>query len=172
MWFAYAMIAITLIVFLTRGKSSLRRQMMAEGLVQPPEQAPVSMKKRAAMTAGFLTAAFWALIFVAWKTGDRSVAAGIVGGLVILGAVPLWLGRNRPSTASDEKAGGWYVSLCGLIFLAVLNWRLDVWLAPIYGVGADAMARLLPMAIIHWLSAVVVAWTAALVFITQPDDKA
>ncbi|MGA2691701.1 MAG: hypothetical protein ABSF76_05005, partial [Opitutaceae bacterium] len=63
-------------------------------------------------------------------------------------------------------------SLCGLIFLAVLNWRLDVWLAPIYGVGADAMARLLPMAIIHWLSAVVIAWTAALVFITQPDDKA
>jgi len=27
------------------------------------------------------------------------------------------------------------------------------------------------MAIIHWLSAIVVAWTAALVFITQPDEK-
>jgi cytochrome b561 len=33
------------------------------------------------------------------------------------------------------------------------------------------MQRFLPMAIIHWLSAIVVAWTAALVFITQPDEK-
>jgi hypothetical protein len=52
-----------------------------------------------------------------------------------------------------------------------LNWRLDVWLAPTYGVGVETMQRLLPMAIIHWLSAIVVAWAAALVFITQPDEK-
>jgi hypothetical protein len=52
-----------------------------------------------------------------------------------------------------------------------LNWRLDVWLASIYGVDVDVMHRLLPMAIVHWLSAIVVAWTVALVFITQPDEK-
>lgn len=171
-WFGYAMIAVTLIVFLLRGKSSLRRQMVAEGLIRSSAQSPTSMKKRVAMTAGFLTASFWVLIFLAWRTGDWSVAIGIVCGVVLLGAVPLWLGRKMPSTDDEEKAGGWYVSLCGLIFLAILNWRIDVWLAPIYGVGMDAMNHLLPKAIIHWLSAILVAWTVALVFITQTDKKA
>lgn len=171
-WFCYSMIALTLIVFLIRGKSSLRRQMVAEGLIRSSAQAPTSMKKRVAMTVGFLTAAFWVLIFLAWQTGDRSAAFAIVCGVVLLGAVPLWLGRKMHPMVNEEKAGGWYVSFCGLIFLAILNLRLDVWLAPIYGVGIDTMDRLLPMAIIHWLSAVVIAWTAALVFITQPDKNA
>ncbi len=165
------MIVLTLIVFMLRSKTALRRQMIAERLIPSAAPAPVSMKKRVAMTAGFLTAVFWVLIFLAWQTGDRTVAAGIAGGVFLLGAAPLWLGRNHPASANEAKAGAWYVSICGLVFLGILNWRLDVWLAPIYGVGVDTMQRLLPMAVIHWLSAIVVAWTAALVFITQPDEK-
>ena len=170
-WFGYAMIAITLIVFLLRGKAALRRQLAAEGLIPSSAPAPASMKKRVAMTAGFLTAAFWVLIFVAWRTGDRTVAGGIVGGVILLGAAPFWLARNHPAPVDEAKAGGWYVSFCGLVFLGILNWRLDVWLAPICGVGVDTMRHLLPMAVIHGLSAIIVAWTAALVFITQPDEK-
>jgi len=170
-WFGYAMIVITLIVFMSRGKEAVRRQMITEGLVQPSAPAPVPMKRRVAMTAGFLTAAFWVPIFLAWQAGDRAVSGAIAGGVFLLGAAPLWLGRNQAPPADDAKAGGWYVSFCGLVFLCILNWRLDVWLAPIYGVGVDTMQRLLPMAAIHWLSAIAVAWTAALVFITQPDGR-
>jgi hypothetical protein len=170
-WFGFTMIALTLIVFMIRGKTTLRRQMMAEGFVSSTAPAAPSMKKRVLMTAGFLTATFWVLIFLAWQTGDRLVAGAIVGGVFLLGAVPLWLARNRPPSVDDEKAGNWYVVFCGLVFLGILNWLLDVWLASIYGVGVDTMHRLLPMAVIHWLSAIVVAWTAALVFITQPDEK-
>ena len=170
-WFGYTMIVVTLIVFMFRGKTALRRQMIAEGLVSPAAPAAPSMKKRVAMTVGFLTATFWVLIFMAWQTGDRTVAGGIVGGVFLLGAIPLWLARNQPPSVDEAKAGSWYAAFCGLVFLAVLNWRLDVWLAPIYGVGMDVMHRLLPMALIYWLSAIVVAWTGALVFITQPDEK-
>ena len=170
-WFGYTMITLTLIVFMIRGKAALRRQMIAEGLVSSSAPVAPSMKKRVAMTVGFLTATFWVLIFLAWQTGDRTVAGGIVGGVFLLGAIPLWLTRNQSPSVDEAKAGSWYVSFCGLVFLGILNWRLDVWLAPIYGVGVDSMQRLLPMAIIHWLSAIVVAWTAALVFITQPDEK-
>ena len=170
-WFGFTMIALTLIVFMLRGKAALRRRMIAEGLLTSTAPAPVSMKKRVAMTMGFLTATFWVLIFLAWQTGDRAVASGIVGGVFLLGAVPLWLARNQPPSVDEQKAGNWYVAFCGLVFLGILNWRLDVWLASIYGVGVDSMQRLLPMAIIHWLSAIVVAWTAALVFITQPDER-
>lgn len=170
-WFGYAMVALTLIVFLIRGKSALRRQMMAEGLARSSVPAPVSMKKRAALTAGVLTAIFWTLIFLAWETGDRTVAVSIAVGAFLLGAVPLWLGRNHSDPVAEAKVGAWYVSFCGLVFLAILNWRLDVWLAAIYRVDSDTMQRLLPMSLIHWLSVIVVAWTAALVFLTRPDEK-
>ena len=77
----------------------------------------------------------------------------------------------EPAPAAEAKAGSWYISFCGLVALAILNWRLDVWMAPIYGVELDSMHRLLPMPMIHWLSAIVVAWAAVLVFVTQPDEK-
>ena len=170
-WFGFTMIAVTLIVFMLRGKAALRRQMIAEGLAPASLPGPVPMKQRVAVTVGFLTAVFWAPIFLAWQTGDRLVSLGIAGGLGLLGAASLWLGRNPDRPVDETKAGGWYVSFYGLLFLALLNWRLDVWLAPIYGVGADSMQRLLPMAIIHWLSAILIAWTAALVFVTRPADK-
>jgi RNA polymerase sigma factor (sigma-70 family) len=170
-WFGFTLVTVTLIVLMNRGKAALRRAGIAGGLVPSSTPAPVAMKKRVAMTAGFLTAVFWVPIFLAWKTGDRPVASGIAGGVFLLGAIPCWLGRNRSPSADDARAGNWYVAICGLVFLAILNWRLDVWLAPIYGVGVEAMQRLLPMSLIHWLSALVVAWTAALAFITQPDEK-
>lgn len=170
-WFGFTMITLTLIVFMLRGKTALRRQLVAEGLIPSSAPAPVSMKKRVALTAGVLTSVFWVLIFLAWQSGDRAVAVSIAGGAFLLGAVPLWLGRNHSDPVAEAKAGGWYVALCGLIFLGLLNWRLDVWLAPLLGVEMSTMERLLPMAIIHWLSAIVIAWTAALVFITQPDGK-
>jgi RNA polymerase sigma factor (sigma-70 family) len=171
LWVGFAMMAVTLVVLMNRGKAALRRQMLAEGLTPLAAPAPVSMKRRVANTVGFLTALFWVLIFLAWQTGDRTVAVGIVSGVFLLGAVPLWGARRHPQPVDEEKSGQWYVAICGLVFLGVLNWRLDVWLAPIYGVDLAAMHRLLPMALIHGLSAVVVAWIAALIFITQPDDK-
>lgn len=170
-WFGFTMISCTLIVFLIRGKTALRRQMMAEGVLPAVTPTSVSMKKRVAMTAGFLTAVFWTLIFLAWETGDRNVAWSIVGGVFLLGAVPLWLGHHYGRSVDEAKAGAWYVSFCGLVFLAILNGRLDVWLARIYETDIDTMHRLLPMPIIHWLSAIAVAWIAALVFVTRPDDK-
>jgi hypothetical protein len=58
-----------------------------------------------------------------------------------------------------------------LIFVSVLNWRLDVWLAPIYGVDLSTMHQLLPMAVVHVLSAILVAWTTALVVIKHPANQ-
>lgn len=170
-WFGFTMVAVTLIVLMTRGKAALRRQILAEGLAPSTTAVPTSLARRIANTAGFLIALFWVLLLLAWQTGDRLVAGGIAGGVFLLGAVPLWLGRRQTKSVDEAKAGGWYVTLCGLVFLGILNWRLDVWLAPIYGGNLDAMHRLLPMSIVHWLSAIVVAWAAALVFVTKSDDK-
>ena len=170
-WFGFAMIAVTLIVLMARGKAALRRQMIAEGLIQSAPEAPASTKKRVALTAGLLISVFWLPVFVAWQTGDRTVALGIACGVILVGAAPFLIGRKHFQRADDTKAGNWYVMFCGLAFLALLNWRLDVWLPAIYGVDPETMRRLLPMEIVHWLSVIAIAWTAALVFITRPVEK-
>lgn len=170
-WFGFAMVAITLIVILLRGRSAIRRQIAAEALAQPATPPASSVWKHVAMVAGVLISIFWVLFFLAWRTGDHVAALGIAAGVVLIGAGPFSYARNLFRHADPQQAGGWYVAFCGLVFLAILNWRLDTWLAPIYGVDLDTMHRLLPMAIIHWLSAIAVTWTAALVFITPPDAK-
>lgn len=170
-WFSFTMVAVTLIVLMTRGKAALHREVAAAGLVPSTPAGPISMARAIANIAGFLIALFWVLLFLAWQTGDRLVAGGIAGGVFLLGAVPLWLGRRQTKPVDEAKVGGWYVAFCGLVFLGILNWRLDVWLAPLYGGDLDILHRVLPMKIIHWLSAIVVAWATALVFVTKPDDK-
>ncbi|OIQ98778.1 ECF RNA polymerase sigma factor SigW [mine drainage metagenome] len=171
LWFVFAMVSVSLIVFLIRGKTALRRQLIAEGFVKPSPTPPASLGKRIAVTAGFLTAVFWSLIFLAWQSGDRAVSLGITGVVFLLGAAPFLLMRHRPASMDETKAGNLYVSFCGLVFLAILNWRLDVWLAPIHHVDLGTMRQLLPMGIIHGLSCAAIAWTAALVFVTRPIDK-
>jgi hypothetical protein len=123
------------------------------------------------MVGAFLTATFWILIFLAWQSGDRAVAACMAGGVFLLGTILIWLGHNRVPAAKEEDAGGWNGSICGLIFLALLNWRLDVWLAPMYGGSLETVGRVLPMAIIHWLSVVLMGWTAGLVFLTRVEGR-
>ncbi len=168
-WFGYALIAVTLIVLLYHRQTACRRASAAAGAPEPPPPTP--LPRRVALTFGFLTALFWTPIFLAWRTGDHLVAAAIAAGVFLLGAVPLVLGRKTPDTERTMQAGWGYVAVCGVIFVLTLNLRLDVWLAPIYGVDLAAMHRLLPMTVIHALSAILVAWTAALVVLARPAGE-
>lgn len=171
-WFGFTLSSLTLIVLMIRGRSALRRQLLAEGVVTSASPASPSMKKRAALAVGFLTATFWAPVFLAWQTGDTAVGVGIFIGVALLGAAPLWLARHRTTPVNEDKTGGWYVAFCGLVLLALLNWRLDTWLAPIFGVDLATMQVLLPPALLHGLSALAIAWTVTLVIVTRPSAKA
>jgi RNA polymerase sigma factor (sigma-70 family) len=167
-WFVFSMAAVTLVVLMLRGKAALQRQMLQEASSALADAPPPSLQRRIATTVGFLVAVFWSLVFLAWRTGDRPVALALAAGVVLLGAAPFALQRGRAWPADEARAGGWYVSFCALVFLVVLNWRLDVWMAPVYGVDLATMHRLLPPGLIHWLSAIAVAWTTTLVLLTRP----
>lgn len=169
LWFGYALIAVTLIVLMLRGKAALRRQMLAQDptAVTPP---PASLRRRILTVFSVMTAVFWVLIFVAWQSGDRATAVGIATVAFLLGAVPLWLAWKRNLPEDPTKTNGWYLALCGLVFLGFLNWRLDVWIAPMYGTNVEGLQPLMPMPLIHALSAFLIAWTALLVWLTRPTD--
>lgn len=170
-WFGFTLVALTLIVFLMRGRNALRRQMLAAGSTDAATPQPVPLSRRIAITAAFLTSLFWVLIFVAWRTGDRTVSLAIAGGVFLLGALALWFGRHRSDPIAEARGGCQFVAFCGIVFLVVLNWRLHVWMAPVYHVDVATMHRLLPPALLFALSAFVVGWTTALVLVTRPDRR-
>jgi RNA polymerase sigma factor (sigma-70 family) len=165
-WFGFAMLACTLIVLMLRGRATLRRQLFAEN--QPAAATPRSIGSRVLVVVGMLTAVFWAPLFLAWSAGDYAVAGAIGAVVLLLCVVAGWIGRHQHSVEDEEKSGGWFVALCGLVFLGILNWRLEVWLASMQGVDLATMHQLLPPALVHGLSAIAVGWIGTLVWLTRP----
>lgn len=166
-WFGYAVAAVTLIILMIRGRAALRRRMIAAGSLPAGATARGSRAGQLAITLAVLTAVFWALIFMAWRTGDRVVAGAIGAAVIVLSVLPVIVLPGRVRAADEAKVGGWYLAGCGLVFLAILNLRLDVWLATAYAVDLGTMHRLLPMGLIHGLSLALVGWTVGLVFATR-----
>jgi hypothetical protein len=167
-WFALTVATSTMVVLMLRGRAALRRQGGAEAGAAGVASIPMSLVRRIAPTIGFLIALFWMPAFLAWRTGDRPISGVVAGIVVFLGLVGAWVGRRVQSREDESRIGGWYVAGCALVFLALLNWRLDVWMAPIYAVDLAAMHRLMPMTIIHGLSLFEIVWIVALVRLTRP----
>jgi RNA polymerase sigma factor (sigma-70 family) len=165
-WFAFTFVAATLITLMLRGRAALRREMAAVAPASVAPIKPASLLARLAVVAGVVTALFWILIFIAWQTGDRLVAGSLLGGVVALIVMAPLLGWCWPS-ADESTLGGWYVSGCALVFLGILNWRLDVWLAVVYRVDLSTMHHLLPMGLVHGLSLFLVAWVGTLLWFTR-----
>ncbi|PTX95580.1 sigma-70 family RNA polymerase sigma factor [Opitutus sp. ER46] len=170
-WFGIAMIDIAIVTFLIRGKATLRRELAAAGSPSAP-RVPPSPGSELILTAAVLIALFWTPIFVAWRTGDHAVAWAVVGLMLGLLGWAAWWGRRHPAPADGDRLGGWFIVICALLFLGLINWRLNVWLAPVYRVDLATMNRLLPPMLLHGLSAIAIAWAAVLVRLTRPRAKA
>ncbi len=169
-WFGFSMIAVTLITFLLRGRAALRENIAAGMPATDSPPKPPSIVRQCVISLGAITSLYWVEIYVAWVTGDRVVAGAIAGVTCLLAFAPFAAVRLLGIPMRREGSGR-YLSCCGLVFLGLLNWRLNTWLAPVYDVDAAGMARLLPPALLHVLSSILVLWTAMLVFITRPDRK-
>lgn len=169
LWFVFAMTALTIIVLMNRARSSLRRRLAAEGSARGATALRPPRWRRMVNLFAILTAVFWILIYVAAITGDRVVAAAIAMGVIVATPVPFALERTPPTTPDAERArGGWFVAGCGVVFLLILNLRLDVWAAAMYATDLATARRLLPMPLIHALSVIGAGWTALLVLVTRP----
>jgi len=167
LWFGYVMVASTLIVLMLRRRADLRRQLSADGQLSFASAPPTSLGARLLLVLGVLLATFWMPLFLAWSTGDRTVAGVVVAIVLLLCAVAAWIGRRPRAAEREYQAGGWYVALCGVVLLAVLNWRLEVWLAAMYGVDLATMRCLLPPLLVRGLSVFAVAWIGGLVLLTR-----
>jgi hypothetical protein len=74
------------------------------------------------------------------------------------------------SAAAVGPALGRHVNLFGLMILAILNLRADVWVARAYGVSVAEAHNLQPIWIIPVLTLALIAWTAVVITLTKPKQ--
>ncbi len=167
LWWGYCMVLAVLFVLLFRGKAAIRRLDSAEGTLPAAATAPRPLHAQIGAVFTVCVCCFSAPIVVAWQSGDRPVAT-ILAAFVFLFAVGVtWHSYGRLRKTADG-VGIFILAAAAVVNLALVNWRLDVWLAPVCRVDLATMHQLLPMSIIHALSAILVLWTFALLALTKP----
>jgi RNA polymerase sigma factor (sigma-70 family) len=108
------------------------------------------------------------LVARAWQAGDM-LAFWIVSAVALLTvAVPACAGALMGEARLKRSRLAFIptILMYGIIFL-MMNWRLDLWIATAHGNDLAAAHTLLPMWMVHLGTAVILAWIAALLAITN-----
>jgi len=115
-----------------------------------------------------LTMYAW-LISLAYRAQDHATA-GIIAVFMLLMDGWCWL-RSRAGNLAVARAGITHMTLYGLLILAVLNLRVDVWMATARGVSLAEVHALFPPWIIGSLSLALTAWIAIFWTLTKPKPQ-
>jgi RNA polymerase sigma factor (sigma-70 family) len=115
------------------------------------------------MSAGWHLMLFTGPLFIAWRVGDFA-AAGIIAALMV--ALGVWNFCNRRN--QSEIGGLGHLGVCCAVILAVVNLRLDVWLASARGVSLAEIHVLYPPWIVPALTLILMAWIGIVWTATKP----
>ena len=164
-WWLYAMILVTFTVVFFRQFIALRAQ--AEAAAGTAASSILSTARRIALITGLYLCCFLGLVQIAWKARDYTAASVIAAGMVALGAANYYCVKDRKGVAAIQIQAV-HVGLIWAAILAVLNWRLDSWIAALRQVDVTQINRLLPMWSVHGLTVALVFWLAVLLVMTRP----
>ena len=158
-WWVFIMVTTT---WMFRRAAIIRKLRAAAGEIPPPAMTPMKPGTLALVVAGGHLMMFTWLIRLAWIHDDHMAAGIATGMMVVLGLCSFFKVRGGTGAAVEQTLG-WHLSLDGLIILAILNLRADVWAASAYGVSVAEAQHLLPLWIVPLLTLALLAWWAALV---------
>ncbi len=153
-WFGYLVVLASLFVVMYRRIEVAYRE--------EPAAAPADGTW--GVVASYVASTGW-IIGLAWLLGDGGVALLITFATVMLATWHLRELRTRPGWPGQQLTFACHATLCAGLLL-IVNLRLDRWLAPLYGVSVDTLRDALHLELIHILSGLLVAWTAALFALT------
>jgi RNA polymerase sigma factor (sigma-70 family) len=169
-WF-FATAATTWVILVYRHIQSNMRIPGAANKASETSQAPMEPARRIAVVAGTHMMMFWGVIPLAWMTRDFLGLAIIVTLMVIL-IIRNWV--FDPGTApyswpySCGPAHIRQLASSAAVVFAVLNLRLDVWIAASHGITVSEVSRQFPTWIVPALTLVLLIWACALMSITKP----
>jgi RNA polymerase sigma factor (sigma-70 family) len=167
-WWLFLLISILLLSVILRRGAASRSARIAAGELPPPDKTPMKTGARALVVSGAYLMFLWVLRLT-WNAHDL-LATGVAAGLML--ALALWsFFRLRGRSAAEiAPALGRDLMLLGLIVLAVLNLRADVWVASAYGVTVAEAHNLLPIWIIPVFTLILIAWTALVLTLNKPKQ--
>jgi RNA polymerase sigma factor (sigma-70 family) len=133
----------------------------------PDTMQPVSALNYAVVVAGTHLMIFWGFILLAWQSQDRLGSITLVGLMTVLGVWNFFNTRDRNGTVI---ATGYFIQLasCCVVILAVMNLRLDLWLARGYGVTVAQLHEQIPFWMVPTLTLVLLVWSVAVYLMTRP----
>ena len=124
--------------------------------------ASLGLGAQAALAAGMHLALFSWVIALAWNAHDR-MTAGVITGL--MAGMALWniFKLRGLAAAAAAQVNCQHSGLCCVLILAILNLRMDVWLASHYGTSVAEIHQMLPMWVIPALTVALLGWITLLI---------
>ncbi len=163
-YFLWSAVMAALVIRFLRGYLAHHRG-NNRSLVPVPTPTAAVVLVTAAMTVGSLA---W-LVQLAWIAGDLiSIAVSLFTGVAVFAWAIVFPRRLQKSGFDPARLASVPAALISGVILALLNWRLDLWVSVIRHTDLGAAHRFLPMGIIHLATILLVLWIAVLVLGTRP----
>jgi len=159
-WGIAAMVAAAATIRLRRDVAVLRQ-------TGQPAKASLTRGKRLIVAVGMYLSYFWGFIFMAQEAHDW-LWTGIITAIMLALGVAYYFQLQGKIGIAAKRAAIKHVALAMGTVLVILNLRLDAWLASYRGVSVTEIQELLPMWIIHVLTAALVLWVVILTAFTRP----
>lgn len=167
-WWFFILVTITFLNVAVQWATAKRQERIAAGEIPPPPTTPLKPGTLALVVAGTYLMFSW-ILRLTWIAHDP-LATGIAAGTMLGLALWCFVQLRGKSAATVGPALGGHVNLFGLMILAILNLRADVWVAKAYGVTVAEAHKLQPLWIIPVLTLALIAWTAVVITLTKPKD--
>ena len=168
-WWFFLLVTITFLNVAVQWATAKRQERIDAGEIPPPPTTPLKPGTLALVVAGGYLLFSW-VIRLTWIAHDP-LATGIAAGTMLVLALWSFVRLRGKSAAAVGLALGWDMNLIGLMILAILNLRADVWVAKAYGVTVAEAHNLQPIWIIPVLTLALIAWTALVITLTKPKHE-
>jgi RNA polymerase sigma factor (sigma-70 family) len=168
-WWFFLLVTITFLNVAIQWATARQKARIAAGEISPPPATPLQAGTLALVVAGSYLMFSW-FIHLTWSLHDL-LGTGIAAGTMLILAFWSFFRLRGHSAATIAPALGRDVSLFGLLMLAILNLRMDVWVASAYGVTVAKAHDLQPIWIIPILSFALVAWFVLVIALIKPKSN-
>jgi RNA polymerase sigma factor (sigma-70 family) len=165
-WWFFVLVTITFLNVVVQWATAKRQALIAAGKLPPPVTTPMERGALARAVAGSYLMFAW-ILWMTWTAHDP-LATAIAAGIMLMLALYSFLKLRGKSAAAVGPALGRHLNGFGLVILAILNLRADVWVARAYGVTVAEAHQLQPIWIIPVLTFALIAWSALVIKLTRP----
>jgi RNA polymerase sigma factor (sigma-70 family) len=170
-WWLYAIGVATFTIVYFRRIVGFRLQDEGTAGIRETPAAPTTLAASLGMTIGVYLALFSCLIFLAWGAHDI-VTAVIVAGIMVALGIWHFIDVNGRSERRGIRAAIGHIALDWGVVLAILNLRLNVWLAASRGTDVAGIHSLLPVWAIPLATLGLLIWVGIVVKLTSPQLSA